>query len=108
MAEFYICRKNGREICCALGRFRCGNMALPDGNVILCIRAEAACNIGDGRIKGSVCAVSICGIDMMFTVECGEVNIRIVMRARSDIGVGTELSFDLNEEYIWPVSDGEV
>lgn len=56
----------------------------------------------------SVCAVSIRGIDVMCTVECGAVNIKIAMRARSDIGVGTELSFDLNEEYIWPVSDGEV
>ena len=54
--NFISAEKNGREICCALGRFRCGNMALPDGNVILCIRAEAACNIGGGQINGKVCA----------------------------------------------------
>ena len=103
--NFITAEKTGGEVSCALGRFPCGNRSLPDGKVILCIRAEAACRVGSGQIKGSVRAASIQGTNIMLTVDCGAVNVSIMMRARHDISIGAEINFDFDEEYMWPVAD---
>lgn len=110
-AEFFGCKniipavKNGTGVQCSLGSFTLQELPLPDGAVLLCIRPEAIVNIGNGSLSGVITNIVPRATDSLCTLQCGEIPLEVYIRYGQPIALGTELSFDIDRNGIWAVSD---
>jgi ABC-type sugar transport system ATPase subunit len=95
--------KKGARVRCAAGDFVINGVNVEDGRVWLCVRPEAAENIGGGVRRGIVTSVMPQGIETVYEVLCEGVGLRLTMNARHAFGVGEEMMFDLNPQMMWCV-----
>ena len=95
--------KEGARVHCAVGSFIIENASLEDGRVTLCVRPEAALNIGGGSLRGFVSSVMPQGLETVYDVICKGTKLKLVLNARHVFGVGEEMTFDLNSQMMWCV-----
>jgi ABC-type sugar transport system ATPase subunit len=95
--------KKGTRIRCAMGDFALKGVGLEDGGMSLCIRPEAAENIGAGAFRGRIASVLPQGIDTVYEVVCRGIRLKLILRAQYLFSVGEEISFDINNAMIWGV-----
>jgi ABC-type sugar transport system ATPase subunit len=101
--NYILAKKDRTHICCPLDDFVLEGLNVEDGQVLLCVRPEAAENIAGGRLRGTVAAVLPQGMETVYEVVCKEVRLKLVISARYTFNIGEEMAFDLNPEMMWCV-----
>ena len=96
--------KEGELFSCSLGKPEVPGTGLADGAVMLCIRPEAACNIGTGPYTGTVEDIIPQGPDRLCTIRCGENTLSLLVRTAQSLSSGDVLRFDLDQSLIWAVA----
>lgn len=96
--------KEGSRVRCALGDFLIDGTDIRDGQVLLCVRPEAAENIGGGSLRGVVSSMLPQGIETVYEVLCQGARLKLVMNARYAFSAGEEMTFDLNPQMMWCVT----
>jgi ABC-type Fe3+/spermidine/putrescine transport system ATPase subunit len=101
--------KDGTHIRCVLGDFNIDgadgvsneNGKVENGKVLLCLRPEAAENIGGGSLRGTVSSVAPQGMDTVYEVLCQGARLKLAVSARYVFAAGDEMAFDLNPQMMW-------
>lgn len=101
--NFVPARKEGELFRCDLGQIKVSGTELPDGDVTLCIRPEAACDIGTGPFAGIVEDIIPQGPDRLCTLRCGEIVLTLLVRSTQPLSPGDTLRFALDESLLWAV-----
>ncbi|MDR3304897.1 MAG: ABC transporter ATP-binding protein [Clostridiales Family XIII bacterium] len=98
--NFIPARKRGTLVVSALGEFQIDDSAAEDGGVLLCVRPEAAVEIGQGRMKAVVLSVIPQGIETVYETACAGERIKLVVNIRHSFNVGDEIRFDIDPQMV--------
>ncbi|MDR1329912.1 MAG: ABC transporter ATP-binding protein [Oscillospiraceae bacterium] len=102
--ENYIpAEKTGARVHCALGDFDIPGARAASGQALLCVRPEAAVNIGAGGIRGVVASVAPQGLETLYEVVCAGARLKLAINARHAFGAGEEIAFDLDAGMVWAI-----
>ena len=101
--NFISAVKEGSHIHCALGDFTLDCANIEDGSLLLCIRPEAAENIGSGSMRARVASFMPHGMDTVYELICQESQLKLLLSSRYVFNIGEEIAFDLNPQMMWCV-----
>jgi ABC-type sugar transport system ATPase subunit len=101
--NFIPAEKTGARVHCDLGDFDIPGARAADGKTLLCVRPEAAVNIGTGNIHGIVASAAPQGLETLCEVVCAGARLKLAINARHNFGVGEEMAFDLDAGMVWAI-----
>ncbi|MDR2605804.1 MAG: ABC transporter ATP-binding protein [Oscillospiraceae bacterium] len=98
--------KSAAMVKCALGGFAPdGADSAADGSGFLCIRPEAAVNVGSGALRGVVCSALPQGLETLYSADCNGVTLKLSANSRRIYAPGEEFRFDLDPLMMWFVKN---
>ncbi|MDR3364616.1 MAG: ABC transporter ATP-binding protein [Clostridiales Family XIII bacterium] len=106
--NFIPARKRGALVSSPLGEFAIEGAAAGDGGVLLCVRPEAATEIGRGRIKAVVRSVLPQGIETVYETDCSGARLKLSLNMRHSFSAGEEIRFDIDPQMVWCVAADRV
>ncbi|MDR1571662.1 MAG: ABC transporter ATP-binding protein [Clostridiales Family XIII bacterium] len=105
--NFIPAHRDGARLRCALGDFAIEGAGPGQGRALLCVRPEAAENIGCGRLRGIVASAAPQGMETVYEVVCGGTRLRLAVSARHAFGAGEAMAFDLSPHMMWLIGWAE-
>jgi ABC-type Fe3+/spermidine/putrescine transport system ATPase subunit len=101
--NFIPALRRGKRVSAAIGEFLIDDVKLGDGKVTLCVRPEAAINIGTGSLAAAVTAVQPRGVQTAYETVCNGRALKFVLSARHVYNTSDVLHFDLDPDMVWAV-----
>lgn len=95
----------GEWVECALGRFQLPAAPDAQGEGLLAMRPEAATNVGEGSLAGTVRDAAFRGMSMAYRLECAGQLIEVTLPASCRFSEGDDIRFDLDPSLLWFVAD---